>query len=86
MAKLLHFSRRGLCWFLHGHVVDMLQFPLVSWTWPEWLPFVGGQYYTFFECVFNVADAAISSGVAILLFFNRKFYLVKEYTLIGVTQ
>ena len=35
---------------------------------------VGGEYYTFFEYVFNVADAAISSGVAILLFFNKKIF------------
>ena len=68
------FPEQGYAGFFYGHVVDMLQFPLVSWTWPEWLPFVGGQYYTFFEYVFNIADAAISSGVAILLFFNKKIF------------
>jgi signal peptidase II len=52
----------------------MLQFPLVSWTWPEWIPMVGGKDYTFFEYVFNVADAAISTGVAILFFFNKKIF------------
>ena len=51
---------------------DMLQFPLASWTWPEWLPYIGGKPYTFFEYVFNIADAAISSGVGILLFLNKR--------------
>ncbi|MDB9826655.1 signal peptidase II, partial [bacterium] len=51
-----------------------LQFPLVSWTWPNWLPLVGGNEYTFFEYVFNVADTCISTGVAILLLFNKKIF------------
>jgi len=58
--------------FFFGHVVDMLQFPIVSWIWPKWIPFVGGELYTFFEYVFNVADSSISLGIVILIFFNRK--------------
>ena len=64
----------GYAPLFYGHVVDMLQFPLATWTWPEWLPGIGGQSYTFFEYVFNVADAAISTGVAILLFFNKRIF------------
>ena len=56
-----------------GNVVDMLQFPIVTWTWPQWLPFIGGQSFTFFEYVFNFADAYISTGVLILIFFNKRF-------------
>ena len=63
----------GYAPFFFGHVVDMLQFPIVSWVWPKWIPFVGGELYTFFEYVFNVADSSISLGIAILIFFNRKF-------------
>lgn len=55
--------------FLHGRVVDMLYFPLVSWTWPEWVPFVGGEFFQFFAPVFNFADAAISVGLIWLLIF-----------------
>ena len=63
----------GYAPFFFGHVVDMLQFPIVSWVWPEWIPFIGGKPYTFFEYVFNLADSSISIGIAIILFFNRKF-------------
>lgn len=68
------FPEEGYAGLFYGHVVDMLQFPLVGWTWPEWLPLIGGQHYVFFEYVFNVADAAISSGVALLLFFNKRIF------------
>jgi signal peptidase II len=68
------FPNEGYATFFYGHVVDMLQFPLVSWTWPEWIPMLGGKDYTFFEYVFNAADAAISTGVAILFFFNKKIF------------
>lgn len=61
----------GYAPLLFGHVVDMFQFPMVSWTWPQWFPFVGGQSFTFFEPVFNVADSAISVGVVLLLLQSR---------------
>jgi len=57
-----------------GHVVDMLQFPLVSWNWPDWMPWVSGERYTFFQYVFNIADSAISIGVGILIFFNKQIF------------
>ena len=56
-----------------GHIIDMLQFPIVSWVWPKWVPFIGGEPYTFFEYVFNFADSSISVGIAIIVLFNRKF-------------
>ena len=58
----------------HGKVVDMLYFPLVDTTWPEWVPKVGGKNFRFFEPVFNIADTAISTGVGILLVFNKRAF------------
>ena len=58
----------------YGKVVDMLYFPLIDTTWPEWMPFVGGNNFRFFEPVFNIADTAISTGVGILLVFNKKAF------------
>lgn len=57
----------GYAPLMFGHVVDMFQFPMFSWTWPNWLPFVGGNHFTFFEPVFNIADSAISVGVVLFL-------------------
>ncbi|MDD7318116.1 MAG: lipoprotein signal peptidase [Prevotella sp.] len=62
----------GYAPFLMGKVVDMFYFPLIETTWPEWVPFVGGDDYIFFSPVFNFADASISVGVAMLLLFYRK--------------
>lgn len=62
----------GYAPFLKGKVVDMLYFPLFTTTLPDWLPFYGGQPYTFFSPVFNFADASISVGVIMLLLFCRK--------------
>jgi signal peptidase II len=39
----------GYAGFLHGKVVDMLYFPLFSFTWPDWVPYLGGDYFTFFQ-------------------------------------
>ncbi|MFT0714200.1 lipoprotein signal peptidase [Flagellimonas lutimaris] len=58
----------------HGKVVDMLYFPLVDTTWPDWVPSLGGQRFRFFEPVFNIADTAISTGVGILIVFNKKAF------------
>jgi signal peptidase II len=58
----------------YGKVVDMLYFPLIDANWPEWVPWIGGDNFRFFEPVFNVADTAISTGVGILIVFNKKAF------------
>lgn len=63
---------------LHGRVVDMLYFPLFSGTFPEWFPFWGGQHFTFFEPVFNLADSAITVGVLMILIFQKRYFRKKE--------
>lgn len=62
----------------HGKVVDMLYFPLIDTTWPDWLPILGGKSFRFFEPVFNIADVAISTGVGILIVFNKKAFPEKK--------
>ena len=62
----------GYAPFLMGKVVDMFYFPLIVTTWPDWVPFVGGNPYVFFSPVFNFADSSISVGVVLLLLFYRK--------------
>ena len=56
----------------YGKVVDMFYFPLVEWTWPEWLPVIGGENFIFFSPIFNFADACISCGVIAMSLFCRK--------------
>ena len=55
-------------WF-EGRVVDMMYFPLFSFYWPEWMPMVGGEYFEFFQYIFNIADASICVGVILLIIF-----------------
>ena len=60
---------------LHGKVVDMFYFPIIKdYLMPEWIPFIGGKPFTFFNAIFNVADVAISTGVGILIVFNKKAF------------
>jgi len=65
-------SGGGYASFLHGRVVDMLYFPIINTSYPDWLPFVGGKPFIFFSPVFNIADSAITTGVFYLLIFERK--------------
>jgi len=67
-------AQGGYDTLLHGSVVDMLYFPIWKGYLPEWLPFFGGKYFTFFEPVFNVADVAISTGFGMLIVFNKKAF------------
>ncbi len=62
----------GYASFLMGKVVDMFYFPIIHTTWPEWMPFWGGEEFIFFSPVFNFADASISVGVVALLLFYRR--------------
>ena len=56
--------------FMQGKVVDMFYFPL--WTWPDWVPLVGGDI--FFEPVFNFADSCVTVGAIYLILFQWKFF------------
>ena len=66
------FPETGYAPLFYGSVVDMIQFPLATWNWPTWVPFIGGDEYTFFEYVFNFADSYICTGVILLLIFSKK--------------
>lgn len=63
----------GYAPLFHGKVVDMLYFPLFSFYWPEWIPFIGGDYFLFFQPVFNLADAAITVGILVLIIFYSRY-------------
>lgn len=64
----------GYAKVFHGNVVDMLHFPIWSGVMPESWPLIGGRYFSFFDPVFNVADVAISTGIGILIVFNKKAF------------
>jgi signal peptidase II len=65
----------GYASFLHGRVVDMLYFPLISNAhYPSWFPVWGGEDFEFFRPVFNLADASISAGVIAILIWQQKFF------------
>jgi len=61
----------GYAKFLYGHVVDMFYFPLWEGYLPSWIPFWGGDYFIFFQPIFNLADAAISTGVISIFVFQK---------------
>ncbi len=65
----------GYAPLLMGRVVDMLYFPLFSFVWPAWMPWVGGETFLFFHPVFNLADAAISVGIFVLIIFYHNYIL-----------
>lgn len=58
----------------YGKVVDMFYFPLWQGVLPEWIPFIGGEFFTFFQYIFNPADAFISIGVALLFIFSKQAF------------
>ena len=63
----------GYASFLHGKVVDMFYFPIIDTVLPQWIPFLGGERFIFFQPVFNFADASITVGFFILILFYKKF-------------
>jgi signal peptidase II len=63
----------GYAGFLQGKVVDMFYFPLIDSAWPQWVPWLGGDRLHFFAPVFNVADSAISVGMALILINQKNF-------------
>lgn len=64
-------SEGGYGTWLRGKVVDMFYFPLFEFRWPSWIPQIGGQEFIFFRYIFNLADAAISTGFIMLILFFR---------------
>ncbi len=70
----------GYSSLLHGKVVDMFYFPVWKGYFPDWVPIWGGEYFIFFRPVFNVADSAISIGVALILFFQSVIFKKDEKT------
>ena len=58
----------------HGRVVDMFYFPLISGNFPSWVPIWGGEDFIFFRPVFNLADAAISVGVILILIYQKHYF------------
>jgi signal peptidase II len=68
------FAKQGYTSFLHGNVVDMLHFPIIQTKWPIWMPYVGGEAFEFFSPIFNIADAAISTGIITLFVFQKRIF------------
>lgn len=68
----------GYTGLLYGKVVDMFYFPIINTTWPDWVPWYGGEEFIFFRPIFNFADACISVSVIYMLIFQRKFFAAEE--------
>lgn len=73
ISKLTAFGH-GYSDLMKGCVVDMLHFPLVDTTWPDWVPIFGGKRVEFFKYIFNIADSSITLGALFLYFFRRKAF------------
>lgn len=65
-------SDGGYATIFHGAVVDMFYFPVWHGEFPQWLPIWGGEHFVFFRPVFNIADAAITVGIALFILAHRK--------------
>jgi len=68
---------QGYASWMHGRVVDMFYFPILSGHFPEWFPLWGGDEFVFFRPVFNVADASISVSVILMILFQKRIFNVE---------
>lgn len=59
-------------WF-HGQVIDMFYIDIWEGRIPDWVPVFGGDYTALWP-VFNIADASIFVGVAIIIIFQKNFF------------
>ncbi|MFC4870421.1 lipoprotein signal peptidase [Negadavirga shengliensis] len=59
-------------WF-HGQVIDMFYIDIWEGFIPDWVPIFGGSYTALWP-IFNIADASIFVGVAIILIFQKRFF------------
>lgn len=64
----------GYAPFLQGKVVDMLFFPIIDTTLPEWVPFKGGDHFVFFSPIFNIADSAVTVGTFAMILFHKRIF------------
>jgi signal peptidase II len=62
-------------WF-NGQVIDMFYLDIWEGYLPDWIPIMGGQYYSFWP-IFNFADASIFVSVIFLLI-KQKTYFAEE--------
>jgi signal peptidase II len=76
----------GYAPFLFGRVVDMLYFPLFSGTFPDWMPVWGGEQFMFFRPVFNIADTAITTGISMIVVFQKRYFPEEKKTSEEVSQ
>lgn len=76
----------GYASFLHGHVVDMLYFPIIDTYWPSWIPLVGGDKLQFFRPIFNIADSAISIGMILILINQKRFFASDDKKEVSVVE
>lgn len=60
-----------MAWF-NGQVVDMFYLDIWEGILPNWIPVLGGQYYSLWP-IFNVADASIFMGVSFILICQKRF-------------
>ena len=67
-------SEGGYASLFNGKVVDMLYFPLCEWDWPQWMPGVGGEHFLFFQPIFNVADACLTTSIIVMILFYSKYH------------
>ena len=58
-------------WF-HGQVIDMFYAIGLDGQYPDWIPFIGGDYNT--TPIFNFADSCIFCGVVSILIFQQRFF------------